>query len=218
MCFTGQVNKTALFFCAGSPLSLNSVVLCTWRSVKIRRWELMPKTHWICAWRKKHGVPQEAFLLLEAVQECHCMPLLLLLTFSSGRTEFGVFWVFQPTGEYLNDVYWLADIFFIGFVLLLVGKTEEYQRPTYTSTDLGSVYLTDLWSFYVWKVVLERKPSFLKSTLSFAEKYTSDFVENVPDVREQAGGFSVLWGDAGRNPMDPSQTEDCFMTWVNGEE
>jgi len=48
--------------------------------------------------------------------------------------------------------------------------------------------------------------------LSFAEKYTSDFVENVPDVREQAGGFSVLWGDAGRNPMDPSQTEDCFMT------
>lgn len=112
---------------------------------------------------------------------------------------------------------WLK-FFFVHFVLLLVGKTEEYQRPTYPSTDLRSVYLIDLWSFYVWKVVLERKLSFLKPTFSFAEKYTSDFVENVPDVREHASGFSVLWGDAGRNPMYPSQTEDCFMTWVNGEE
>lgn len=40
-------------------------------------------------------------------------------------------------------------VFFIGFILLLVGKTEENRRPRYPPAGLGSVYLIDLWSFYV---------------------------------------------------------------------
>lgn len=35
-------------------------------------------------------------------------------------------------------------VFFIGFILLLVGKTEENQRPRYLPAGLGSVYLIDL--------------------------------------------------------------------------
>lgn len=67
-------------------------------------------------------------------------------------------------------------LFFIGLILLLVGKTEENQRSRYPPAGLGSVYLLDLWPFYVWKVILERKLLFLKSTLSPAENYTLDLV------------------------------------------
>lgn len=67
-------------------------------------------------------------------------------------------------------------VFFIGFILLLVGKTEENRRPRYPPAGLGSVYLIDLWSFYVWKVILGRKLLLLKWILSSAENYTLDLM------------------------------------------
>lgn len=152
-----------------------------------------------------------------------CLTLLLASAvppnFPSTENWF-VFWLFHCTGEYLKgqmQIDWF--VFFIGFVLLLVGNTEENYRPRYPPADLGSVYLIDLWPFYIWKVVLGRKLLFLKWTLSSAENDTLDLVftkeKIIPDVGEQAGGFSVLQGDAVRNPVYPSQIEDCFMTWVN---
>lgn len=105
-------------------------------------------------------------------QKLHCLPLLSLLTFPAGCNEnWHVFWLFYCTGECFKgqmQIDWF--VFFIGFILLLVGKTEENQRPRYPPAGLGSVYLIDLWSFYVWKLL------FLKWTLSSAENFALDLV------------------------------------------
>lgn len=83
-------------------------------------------------------------------QKLYCLPLLSLLTFQAGSTEnWHVFWLFYCTGECFKgqmQIDWF--VFFIGFILLLVGKTEENQRPRYLPEGLGSVYLIDLWPFY----------------------------------------------------------------------
>lgn len=213
MCFTGQVSKAALFF--SQVVSPSCSVLCKWCSVKTNMDESVPRTDWACAWRKQAG--QRLLLWAPPVpsEQLPCLPLLSLLTFPAGSTEnWHVFGLFHCTEEYLKrqkQINW-----FVFFILLLVGKTGKKKlRPRYPPADLGSVYLIDLWSFYVWKVVLGRKLLFLKWALSSAENDTLDLAFTKAKIVPGVGGLLVLWGDGVRNPMYLSHTEESFMTWVN---
>lgn len=180
MCFTWHVSKTALFF--HSIVSLAGV-FCAQQVVLNRNKHLRihAQNRLSLCMDKANGAAQQGPLFLatpDPPQKLPYLPLLSLLTFPAGSTEnCHVFWLFYCTGECFKgqrQIDWF--VFFIGFILLLVGETEENQRPRYPPAGLGSVYLIDLWPLYVWKVILGRKLLFLKWTLSSGENYTLDLV------------------------------------------
>lgn len=119
-----------------------------------------------------------------------------------------------------TDANWLVLCFSLVFILLLVGKTEENQRPRYPPADLGTVYLIDLRPFYIWKVVLERKLLFPKWTLSSAGNDTLDLAftkeKKLTWYRREGGWvFSPLRWCCEKPHVSFSNRRLSFMTWVN---
>lgn len=191
----------------------NRFVLSMWCSVKTNMYKVVQRADRACAWRKQAGLLStdlclELLLSLPSNSTAHlCCPS--ELSQLAVLKNWHVLWLFCHTGGQMQ-IDWVC-VFFIGFILLLVGKAEENRRPRYPPADLGSVYLIDLWPFYIWKVVLGKKLLFLKWTFGSAENDTLDLAftkeKIVPDV-----------GRAGRWVFNPprwccEKSHVSFLNW-----